>query len=679
MFELAQQLTYYASYVDGGASSAIVNLGMKLASVGSIATAAQASLSALVAPMNEIAGAWSVREQQINNIARSLRQYEYVGQSISAINADITRSMPGATEAEHAARFTQVYNDQFQQARGTTRAVLHEINQLAAALPGESADYIMTLSQSLPFMSQRRGGMQLREAVRLSSYLAAGGIAGGIDAGQTSRDLMQFLTTGPHTVDRSWTEVWSQYATYRGRRVGADQIRGMDITKRLEVLSNIAAQLKPMMDATQDSYEATIGTLTSFRHEMFLTATEPIFEAWKHVLQKVNSLLADYADVLGGTARFIGETLAKKLEQFAGAIGGAQVWMKNHTAEMSVWAGSAINTLNSVFGTIKDVFRPLAQLGGGAVGMIGNFANNHGMDMGGTGLTTAAVILAEGLLTVLGVSLGPIGGFLVAALVRSFVNNFGTYMGAFTNFIQTVGGPLLLLAATLYRMYDAVMRVVDVFLVTLLPPAIEILGAFIGMVVLLIQNVVMLIGDAILAILFPIILLVAPIFMVFGALFDIIGTAWGIVVGALTGLSGETFDVIDAFRQLGDFLGEMSRELREAVAYFLYDIHFINEAEYNQRMAAIHGGGSEKPQWVTNLEAYLDNLRHQTGNLDASGHGTPNRPHTTNDFRYSRFDITQAFAEGFSPDRVASAFVSDLESMAEQKLSSGFAPAYTLP
>ena len=52
-------------------------------------------------------------------------------------------------------------------------------------------------------------------------------------------------------------------------------------------------------------------------------------------------------------------------------------------------------------------------------------------------------------------------------------------------------------------------------------------------------------------------------------------------------------------------------------------------------------------------------------------------PQTHNDFRFSRFDITQKFAEGFDPDRVATAFVTDLQAMAETPLSSGFQPGFS--
>ena len=67
----------------------------------------------------------------------------------------------------------------------------------------------------------------------------------------------------------------------------------------------------------------------------------------------------------------------------------------------------------------------------------------------------------------------------------------------------------------------------------------------------------------------------------------------------------------------------------------------------------------------------------QDGGGARTGRAPPNRPSVHQDFRYSRFDVTQKFAEGFSSERVAAAFVGDLESMASQRLSSGFAPAFS--
>jgi len=48
------------------------------------------------------------------------------------------------------------------------------------------------------------------------------------------------------------------------------------------------------------------------------------------------------------------------------------------------------------------------------------------------------------------------------------------------------------------------------------------------------------------------------------------------------------------------------------------------------------------------------------------------------DFRGSRFDIEQKFAEGFDPDRIAVAFSNDLAMLGERKLQSGFSPLYAV-
>jgi len=45
-------------------------------------------------------------------------------------------------------------------------------------------------------------------------------------------------------------------------------------------------------------------------------------------------------------------------------------------------------------------------------------------------------------------------------------------------------------------------------------------------------------------------------------------------------------------------------------------------------------------------------------------------------FNNSKFDITQKFAEGFDPDRIAVAFTNDLASLADRKMQSGFSPLF---
>lgn len=66
----------------------------------------------------------------------------------------------------------------------------------------------------------------------------------------------------------------------------------------------------------------------------------------------------------------------------------------------------------------------------------------------------------------------------------------------------------------------------------------------------------------------------------------------------------------------------------------------------------------------------------QKADRDAARRDRPKEPY--NDFRGSRFDITQKFSEGFDPDRIALAFSSDLAALGERKLQAGSTPLYAL-
>lgn len=55
--------------------------------------------------------------------------------------------------------------------------------------------------------------------------------------------------------------------------------------------------------------------------------------------------------------------------------------------------------------------------------------------------------------------------------------------------------------------------------------------------------------------------------------------------------------------------------------------------------------------------------------------GKPTTPAPNYDFRNSRFNITQEFAEGFDPDRIAVAFASDLARIGEMRVQSALVPA----
>lgn len=677
MLELAQQISYYLSVVDGGATSKLVGYGQSLASVGMIAMTAKASVESMIAPLTAVANAWSGREQQINSISRSLRQFQFVGQGVIEINKEIDRSMPGASAAEHGAEFTRRYQEQFNDARRYSRGIVSEMNRMAAVLPGEMNDYMQSFSQNMPHLANATG-MTVGRAAHLTSYLTAGGVAAGIDAGQSARDLMQALTTGAHIVDRSWTEVWSQYARVKGpggqmRHLDTAGFNRMRLDDKVRVLEDIAEQLRPMMDATGDSYDALIGTFDSFRHELYLAATEPLFDAWKSVLDAANKQLAQFVSLIATVGKFFADQLAPNINFLAKTIAGA--------GQHAEAFGSKLSDLGI---RMHQAFRFLTINGGAALHGVGAVAGGvyrhvrNGLAAHEIGAGNLAVGIGPLLIgRLLGVAFGPVGMIVGGLLTRLFLNGgLSDTIASLGRVFYTVLPPLWGLILVVYRLYDALMNAASTIVGILLPPIITLAGVLLQTLIPIVMFVVQIVAQGFAMVAMGALLLL-PALQGLALILELVMMGWQNILGLFGVMGTESFDFIDALRQMSDAVADTTRSLREDWAYLMHELGVITDEEYAVRMARVQIPSPELPQWMADLRASIEAMR--TNGVDLNRPGTPAdppRPHTSQDFRYSRFEITQKFAEGFDPDRVASAFASDLSAMAEQRLDSGFALAF---
>lgn len=83
---------------------------------------------------------------------------------------------------------------------------------------------------------------------------------------------------------------------------------------------------------------------------------------------------------------------------------------------------------------------------------------------------------------------------------------------------------------------------------------------------------------------------------------------------------------------------------------------------------------------ISEAQAKAESRRHEASAAAASGApavpGARPSANVHQDFRYSRFDIMQRFAEGFDPDRIAVAFADDIGRLGEQRLQSGLEPVF---
>jgi hypothetical protein len=104
--------------------------------------------------------------------------------------------------------------------------------------------------------------------------------------------------------------------------------------------------------------------------------------------------------------------------------------------------------------------------------------------------------------------------------------------------------------------------------------------------------------------------------------------------------------------------------LREGIGSMLARAYKYTEQQTNEK---------QRQREIARTNALI---ARQKAERDAARSDRPKEPY--NDFRGSRFDITQKFSEGFDPDRIALAFSSDLAALGERKLQAGSTPLYAL-
>lgn len=677
MLEVAQQLAYYVSFVDQGATSRLVNFGQQLASVAMIGYSVKSSVEGMLAPLNRIAGQWSQREQQINNITRSLRQYGYVGQSIADINKEINDSMPGASQSQRAAEFTTRYNRQFEEGRAMARGTIATMTQLAAVLPGEVNDYMQSFSQNLAHLS-KAPGMTTDRAANISSRMTAGGMAAGISGDQVARDLTQFLTVGPHMVDRSWTEVWANYARNlrTHARLTASQITAMTPQQRVAVAEDIAGQLDPIMGATGDAYEALIGTLNSAKHELYLQITEPIFEEFKRAIAATNGLLGRFMERVGAGGAFFARIGATHLAKLTATINNLDTAIYRFAMfTIPRWTGN-ITSFGSMLGrnagVIHDYFAPMVR---GGRGLIGRQMAAHGGTAGGAATNVLAMVAGR----YAGMLLGPWGALAATILTRMFLNGqLNQTFLAIGRAAAFLAPAIVALISIVSRVFFALSSVAEIILSVLLPIIVTALGSGLTFIVTIVTAAFNLLANIVLMVLYPIIAALTVAFVGFSMVVQIISALFQLFVGVLGTGSTTTADFVDALQWCSDQLREFTRGLQNDTNYLLHEAGLMSDGEYQASMASLRLGERTVPKWMQDLQDAITNLGNPAAANGRAGTQPPaTRPHTNQDFRYSRFDITQRFSEGFSPDRVASAFASDLAGLAENNLQSGFQPGFS--
>jgi phage-related protein len=631
-----------------------------------VETVFQVGTSAL-GPLNAIASAGDRLRASLSSAITPLRSLIAVAGGAAAATGlaslhsqaeDTTNVLAGMFETFGA---VNNFNSGLTMARDTMEA----ITAAAGPLPGEAQQYIDVFQEGFANF-QTQFGDNIHAAIGFSNRLAAVGISLGEPAQQLAGDIARLTAAGRGGAGQEiamWRNMLPYINQYRMQQhqtvLNAETFNRLTQQQRIELLQNVSSMhsMQDMIEHSSNSWGAMTGALKSSLLLIVRHATVPLFEAAERALAHVNNLLVDSGGHLTPFAQHIvdiGTNISTRIvhgmehvvalvQRVAGEFRrlGAQI-------QGSPW----VTTLHSLFG---------GGPGAGAAGAGGLRALG--------GLAATAV-------------LGPIGGMLAGHLLggsphtafaggadaSATAGNLGAALHGLMGVVEPLLGVLSQFQDSVRVIVEAIIPPLSGVLADLVPPladlftqAAGVAGELMADLTPILTNLATTVGEAAAQLAGPL-----------GDAINQIGTALLDVIQALQPA------LLDAIRAFADGLGMLATGLSNVLTFILDPM----------RAAGLHNPGDTNTSSLTHGPAWhlartaTEHLATATAAATAAAHHrapTPDaRGGTHMDFRHSRFEITQRFAEGFDPDRVAVAFAHDLEHVADHRLSGQLEPAHAV-
>lgn len=566
--------------------------------------------------------------------------------------------------------------ERFRNGLGLAAATMERIEVAAAALPGEAEDYITVFRAGLPVLQASVGGT-LADMTDFANRFTAIGRTFGVESQQLAMDLQRLLRAGrggAGTDVRTFQQLLPFMRTVAGHAdITADAFNRMTAPERVALLNQAFEGLGPMLEEAGGTWDSMSGAITSTIRSLTRQATSPLFDGIKNSLGRINELFMTGEGELtsfGQSVVDVGRNISRYIVQ---------------AVESAVAGIQAMRDAMQAF-TESDMFRTLLEAAtrlGGAVGRISRApggpaagaAGAAGMAVGVAGLGAAAATGPGALVAALA---GGIADFLTRT---ESVNLVLEQMVGMFNQLTTVVGPLVSLVGTSNDLFGDLIQGV-------LPGILSGLTMLLEPLTMLWSGIAT-ITEEIMTNLNPVF---ESLFNAVGNLFQSIGTFLNPVLRILGRLFLMVYEVlaflltpviedaisefamlIDAISEFLSWLGGLIGELADVVDENLANVGVRDGEEesapgmFDDILAALTES-SESGDAMSAAE-----------NAAASTTTTPGArggAHTTQDFRYSRFDITQRFAEGYDPDRIAIAFADDVGRMGAERLQSGLEPIF---
>jgi hypothetical protein len=280
----------------------------------------------------------------------------------------------------------------FTEAKDAASKALVTINDMAAKLPGEAEDYIQVFKTALP-AAIRSGLTDIKQVSEFTSKLTAVAVSNQIDAAQAGADLMRMLSGQAGMDNRTWMalaphiKVTTDLLKHNskelkglgvGSEIVAEKFNKLDISVRRNLIESALGRFDEQMKDAGDTYSSKMGELTSRVKELLRLASEPMFEAAKDALTKINKYLEDNKDLLKDQLQNFMQIATDYIPKIADGIG----WVVKHAEEikdamvvaMDLWiASTTLSALNNVLGVFQKMAAAATTIGAMQLGTGGGY------------------------------------------------------------------------------------------------------------------------------------------------------------------------------------------------------------------------------------------------------------------------------------------------------------------
>lgn len=551
-------------------------------------------------------------------------------------------------------RFMGEGGNNYSEALENADMTINQVFAAAAALPGEAEDYANAMA--LAGASVQRATGDYQTSFDLIRDMTAVGISMGASAEETASQMNRMLNSSTGMMETQGAlsmNILNAMRQLPGQAaLTAVAFNHMNLEERTDLLTRTVGQFRDMVDASKTSWDAVAGgAMTTFKTVVRL-ATGPFFDAMKDALGGMNSEMVDSDGNLTDMGQKIVEVGRNVATVLGAALKGAVALIKAMATGFERFS-TAVQS-SRAFAIIRETFEGL-QLpsvpGGGGGGPGGGGADVAPLAALGA---VFGVMLTHGeALVAMFAGLAPVGYALLEAIGPT---------------VSMLGS----MAQTLWEVTGAVLPGLIEGLSMIIVPLIEFSSGMMTIVSAIYERL-------------------RPTFVTLGEKVGNLARAIGSVLGPVIRIVGNAFTwlyqklsgyLIPVVETVGNVLGVVIDVITEVISALGRFISSLTE-----EAVKTGGGGSETSTAATAAAAAAaaERATRQRNRTDrataAAARPTPagrGGGRTVQDFRHSRFDIKQQFDERFDPDRVAVAFANDLGRLGEQRLQSGFEPAFSI-